>query len=148
MWGYAVIGLMFFSIFYIYYENKQRSIFIKYSKKIILSSSEILTENFTLEKVQNSTNIYLLNKNEKLLKALIKDVNDIKLNELIFSDFQIFRDYIDNTKPSIKIFTHMKTLYLFYPILNENNAFQFVVFEKNKIILDDLIGFKTNKYNH
>ena len=148
MWGYAILGLLFFSIFYIYYEKKRRNNFRNFSEKIILSNAGILSDNFIIENVQNSTNIYTFIENEKILKSVTKDVSDIKLNELVFSDFQIFRDYIKSKNPDIKIFTHMKTMYLFYPILKENNDFQFVVFEKDKLIFDDLMGFKTRRYNY
>ena len=94
MWGYAILGLLFFSIFYIYYEKKQRNNFRNFSEKIILSNAGILSDNFIIENVQNSTNIYTFIENEKILKSVTKDVSDIKLNELVFSDFQIFRDYI------------------------------------------------------
>lgn len=148
MWGYAILGLLFFSVFFIYYENKQRTVFRKYSEKIILSNAGVLADDFIFENVQNSTNIYKFIEIEKLLKSVTKDVSDIKLNELGFSNFQTFKDYVKSKNPSTKIFTHIKTMYLFYPILNEENDFQFIVFEKEKLIFDDLMGFKTKRYNY
>ena len=148
MWAYAILGLLFFSVFYSYYEIKQRHVFRKYSKKIILSNIEILSENFIFENGQSSTNIYLLDKKEKILKAKTTDAKDIMLKDLNFSDFQIFKTYIEKAKPNIKIFTHVKTMYLFYPVLNKYNSFEFVVFSRNKVVFDDIMGFKTKRYNY
>jgi len=146
--SYAVLAILLFSILYIYYEKKQRSIFRNYSEKVILNNKEILSENFIFENIENSTKIYTFIENEEALKSITKNVSDINLNKLTFSNFQIFKDYIKSSNPDVRIFTHMKTMYLFYPVLQEDNGFKFVVFEKDKLIFDDLMSFKTKRYNY
>jgi hypothetical protein len=87
---------------------------------------------------------------EKKLVAITDNKTDIYLSELVFSEFPIFKAYIESINPEIRIFSHKKTMYLFYPIKDVENLIRFIVFEREKFGLDDLIALirKNNATNY
>jgi len=132
-------------IYAVFYDKRQNRKFISDSKEYINSNINNINDDIDSLDIPLSTNTYLLSKHENKLISKTKGKADIYLSELLFSNHPIFETYIESENPGLKIFIHKKIMYLFYPIKSSDNSLKFIVFERVKFVLDDLIELLTKK---
>ena len=136
-----ILGLLVINLYYFVYKRKQTRKFIDEAKRFITLYKHDFTGinkefSFSVE-----TEGYLFEQEKNILSAITRDTTNIDMNELVFSEFPMFKNYMQSKKPKCRIFSQKKRVFLFYPIINDDNATNFFVFERAKIVSDDFFAF-------
>lgn len=136
-----ILGLLVINFYYFYYKRRKIKKFIGEAKRFIAAYQLDSTVSNEKTSFSEETKGYWFDRGKNILNAITGETTNIDMNELLFTEFPIFKNYIQSEEPKCRIFSQKRRMFLFYPIINEDKTTEFFVFERAKIVSDDFWAF-------